>query len=167
MRTLSLNMRQALFAQESGEVAIFLLTITHPQLDQPIRLSSDPTQRMGTDPLYYATVSRANEYKYVGMEITLPDEQDQSPPSTRMVIGNVDRSIVPLARSVTSPASVKIEIVLASDPDTVELSVPALNMVSLDYDVLTLTFDLAMDAFATEPYPAGNFDPGAFPSLFF
>jgi hypothetical protein len=46
VRVLSLNFRKALYAQESGEVPIFLLTITHPSLAAPIRLSTDPTARI-------------------------------------------------------------------------------------------------------------------------
>ena len=58
MRTLSLNFRQALFAQESGEIPIFLLTITHPDLPDPIYQSTDATVRLSTYPLTYGTISR-------------------------------------------------------------------------------------------------------------
>jgi hypothetical protein len=167
MRTLSLNFRQALFAQESGEVVIFLLTITHPQLPDPILLSTDPTSRLTTDPLTYGTVSRGNTFLYAGIDISLPNEQDRSAPACQLVISNVNNEIIPLARSVQTPASVKIEAVLLSDLDTVEMSFPALDMSNLTYDAASLTFDLTMDALATEPFPAGNFDPASFPALFF
>ena len=58
MRVLSLNFREAIFGPESGEVPIFLLTITHPDLDEPVYLTTDATERLGTDPLTYGTVSR-------------------------------------------------------------------------------------------------------------
>lgn len=166
MRTLSLNFRHAMMAQESGEVAIALLTITHPALTLPIYLSSDPTTLISATPLVYGTVSRGNTYLYVGMQITLPDEQDDAAPASKMVISNVDRSIIPLARSVSSPPSVKIEFLLASAPDTVEFSIPVMDMINLQYDVDNLTFDLAIDALAIEPFPAGSFDPASFPGLF-
>jgi hypothetical protein len=166
VRTLSLNFRAAVFAQESGEVPIFLLTITHPSLSAPILLSSDATARITTDPLLYGTISRGNTFLYVGMQISLPDDEDQSPPAAKMIISNVDRSIIPLIRSILLPPSVTIECVLASALDTVELSVPAMDMVDVTYDAAQLTFDLAIDAMALEPYPAGNFDPASFPGLF-
>jgi hypothetical protein len=59
---LSLNFCKALFAQEAGEVAIFLRTITHPSLVTPIRLSTDPTARLTTYPLTYGTVSRSTTF---------------------------------------------------------------------------------------------------------
>lgn len=166
MRILSLDMRQAMFAQETGEVAVGLLTITHPSLSDPIVISTDPTERYSTDPLVYGTTSRGTQFIYVGMAVTLPDEQDKAPPASKLIISNVTRDLVPLARSVSSPPSVKIEIVRAAAPDTVEISVPAMDMVNLQYDSGQLTFDLAIDAFALEPFPAGNYDPASFPGLF-
>jgi hypothetical protein len=167
MRILSLNFRKAIFAQESGEVPVFLVTITHPDLEAPIFLSTDPTERLSLDPLVYGTTSRGDEYLYVGMAVTLPDEQDKNPPASKLVISNTTRQLIPLARSVTSPPSVKIEAVLASSPDTVELAVPALDMVGLTYDAGQLTFSLSIDALTTEPFPSGSFDPASFPALFF
>jgi hypothetical protein len=167
MRVLSLNFREALFAQESGEVPIMLLTITHPEPAEPIYLSTDATERFSTDPLMYRTRSRGIDFLYAGIDVTLPDEQDKSPPASKLTIANVTRDLIPLARSVSTPPSVKIEAVLASDPDTVEMTWPAMDMSNLTYDASFLTFDLTMDALVTEPYPAGSFSPAYFPGLFY
>lgn len=166
-RNISLVFRQALFAQESGEVPIFLLTITHESLDEPIYLSTDPTERSSEVPLIYKTVSRGIDFIFAGPSITIPSEEDKSPPSCQLILQNVDRSLIPLARSINSPASVKIEVVLASDPDTVEMTWPALDMSSVQYAASQLVFDLTMDALVTEPFPAGSFTPANFPGLFY
>lgn len=167
VRILSLNFRRALFAQESGEVVIFLLTITHPLLAVPILLSTNPTTRLTTDPLTYGTVSRSTTFLYAGIDVSLPDEQDRMAPASKLIVENVTLDLIPLARSVSTPPSVKIEAVLLSALDTVEMSWPELNMTNLAADVSALTFDLTMDALVTEPYPAGSFDPASFPGLFF
>jgi hypothetical protein len=167
MRVLSLNFREAIFGQESGEVPIFLLTITHPDLDGPIYLTTDATERLGTDPLVYGTVSRGVTFLYAGIDVTIPDEQDKSPPASKLTVANVTRDLIPLARSVNSPPSVQIEAVLASAPDDVEMNWPALDMSNLTYDASALQFDLTMDALVTEPYPSGTFSPAYFPGLFF
>lgn len=165
MRVLSLNFREALFAEASGEVVIFLLTITHDELDDPIRLTTDPTERKTDVPLVYRTMSRGDEYLYAGVDITLPDEQDKAPPSSKLTIANVTRDLIPLARSVSTPPQVKIEAVLASAPDDVEMTWPAMDMSNLTYDASFLQFDLTMDALVTEPYPSGTFSPAGFPGL--
>lgn len=166
MRVLSLNFRTALFSQESSEVPIFLLTITHPSID-PIYLSTDPTERYSTDPLGYRTVSRSTNFLYAGIDVTIPDEQDKAPPASKLTIANVARDLIPLARSVSTPPSVKIEEVLSSDLDTVEMTWPALDMSNLQYDANQLVFDLTMDSLVTEPYPAGTFSSAYFPGLFY
>lgn len=167
MRVLSLNFRKALFSQEGeGEVPIFLLTITHPKIADPILLSTDPTTRLTDDPATWGTVSRSQTYLYGGIDVTLPDEQDGSAPSGKLTIQNVTRDLVPLARSVSSPPSVKVECVLASAPDTVEASWPVLNMSNLVADASNLTFDLTIDALTTEPFPPLTFAPGSFPGLY-
>lgn len=166
MRTLSLNLRSALFAQETGIVPIFLLTITHASLAAPIRLSTDPTTRLSTTPLVYGTVSRANQYLFVGAKVKLPDEVDRAAPASKLSVVDVDRELIPLARSISSPASLKIELVTSSDLDLVEATVPALDLSQAQWQADTLEFDLTMDSLANEPYPAGSFDPASFPGLF-
>lgn len=166
MRVLSLNFREALFAQESGEVVIFLLTITHPDLADPIHLSTDPTERFSDAPLMYRTVSRGVDYLYAGIDVSIPDEQDKSPPASKLTIENVTRDLIPLARSIHTPATVRIEAVLASALDDVEMTWPALDMTNLQADASQLVFDLTMDALVTEPFPGGAFSPAYFPGLF-
>jgi hypothetical protein len=167
MRTLSLNFRQALFAQESGEIPIFLLTITHPDLPDPIYQSTDATVRLSNDPLTYGTISRGVTFLCAAASVTLPDEQDKSPPACKLTIENVTRGLIPLARSVSTPPTVRIEAVLASALDTVEMTWPMMDMTNLNYDAAVLEFDLTMDALTTEPCPAGTFSPAYFPGLFY
>lgn len=167
MRVLSLNFRKAIFSQEAGEVPIFLLTITHPSLLAPIYLSTDPTTRYSDVPLMYRTVSRTINFLYAGIDITIPDEQDKTPPASKLTIANVTRDIIPLARSVSTPPAVKVEAVLASALDTVEMTWPELDMSNLTYDANQLVFDLTMDSLVTEPFPAGTFSPAYFGGLFY
>lgn len=166
-RTVSLTMRSAMNAEQTGQVPVVLLTIVHPDLvDGPIRLSSDPTQRLSTDPLMYGTISRTNPYIFLPFSAILPDDKEESPPQARLVIDNVDREMISLLRSTSTPAQVTLEMVLASSPNVVEIMFPALDLVSADYDANSITISLAIDALMTEPYPVGSIDPRSFAGLF-
>lgn len=167
MRVLSLNFRQALFAQEGDEIPVFLVTITHETLATPIYLTTDPTTQLTSDPPSYGTNSRSNTYLYAGIEIAIPDEQDKSPPASKLTIENVTRGLIPLARSVNTPPKVTIEAVLASDPDTVESTWPDFDMSNLQANAMQLVFDLTVDSLISEPYPSGTFSPAYFPGLFY
>ena len=106
-RTLSLNFREAINAEESGEVVIFLLTIDHDDLASPIYLSTDPTTLVTDVPLVYKTVSRGNDYIYVPMQIVIPDEREGAAPHSQFRICNVTRELVATIRSTTTPAQAK------------------------------------------------------------
>ena len=165
MRTTSLNFRAAAYAEENDKIPIVLLTIDHPTLIGPIRLSSDPTTFL-TDAPVWATVSRGNNYFFVPFSIVIPDDKEQAPPQAKISLDNIDRSIIPLLRSTDTPATVTIEIVLSSAPDTVEIEFPTMDLVAADYDASTVTLTLSIDALMSEPYPAHSFDPAGFPALF-
>lgn len=165
-RTVSLAMRQAMNAEETGEVPIVLLTITHDDLLQPIRLSSDPTTRFSTDPVMYGTVSRGQQYLFVPFSAVLPDDKEEAAPQARIVIDNIDREMIAILRSTSTPAAVTLDIVLASSPDAVEVSYTGFDLVAAEYDAENITITLQMDAFVTEPFPCDSMNPSNLPGLF-
>ena len=68
-------------------------------------------------------------------------------------------------KSVITPANVTIEIVLASAPDDVEVTFPDFQLTASQGDDGSITLSLTVDTMASEPYPADNFTPSAFPGL--
>lgn len=165
-RSLSLNFREAINAQESGLVVITLLTITHADLAEPIRLSTDPTTRVSTTPLAYVTTSRGDDYYFVPMQIAPPDEKEGAPPRSQIRISNVTREVMQLIRSITTPPKCKMEWVLDTDLDTVEIESPELDIVDSNALAGELTLELSLNSMAAEQYPVDSFDPSAFPGLF-
>jgi Domain of unknown function (DUF1833) len=165
MRTLSLNFREAVNANESGEVAIFLMTITHDDLDEPIRLSTDPTTLLTENPLAYKTRSRDEDYIYVPMQVVLPDERENAPPRAQFRICNVTRDLIEFVRSTTTPAQAKLELVLASALDEVEVESPWLDIISVANSARDLTFDMTLNSMAAEQWPVDSMDPSTFPGL--
>lgn len=166
MRTLTPAMIQALTGQQTTEVFVILVTFDHEDLDNPVRFSSDPTERHSTTPLIYKTVSRSNDYYFIPMNVILPSDTEDSAPAAQLSISNVGRDLIATLRSIETPASVTLELVLASDPDTVGFTLPVLDMASANWDKDTVTLSLTIEALDLEPFPAGTFDPGSFPALF-
>lgn len=165
-RTISLAAQAANNAEATGDLFIFLLTVTHPSIVTPLLFSSDPTTLVTEDPLQWATVSRGNTYNFLPIGMVMPDDSDATPPTIKLSLDNVTRQLMPLLRSITTPASVTIEMVLRSAPDSVEVSWPDFDLTSNDYDQGTVTVNLTIEALATEPFPAGTFSPAAFSGLF-
>lgn len=166
MRNLSARFKAALFRENMDEVAVALITITHPFLTTPLLFSSDPSARLSIDPLRYGTVSRGKTYDFVPVTITFPADQEDAPPTIDIQLSMVGREAVPLIRSAIEPASVTIEVVLAEYPDDVEAIFPDFDLVSAQYGGNDATISLAVDMLATEPFPAGSFTPAYFPAMF-
>lgn len=154
MPYIPLSARRTMFEERTPELEVLLVTITHPDLDEPIRLSSDPTERLSTDPLVYGTTSNALEYLFVLMGAVLPDDRKGSPPKTSLTFDNIDSTYVELARSFTSPAYVDLKVVFASAPDLVTQHYAGLRMTRVSFDESSLTFDVSRELFLSEPFGA-------------
>lgn len=155
-REVSLATRQALYDQETGESFLLLVTVDHPDLPEPIRVTSDKAD----------TESRGEIYQAAAFELTLPDDNEDRGPRALIRIGNVDREIVRTLRAIATPPTVTIEVVPGSDPDTVEAAFPDFRLSDATYDALIVEGELTLDEFLGEPFPSGRFDPARFPGLF-
>ena len=156
MRDVSLTFRQAVNAEETGEAFLILITIDHADLAQPIRVSSDAVD----------TESRGETFHACPFDLSLPDDPDQGSAAARISIDNVDRDIVIALRSISTAPSVTMELVLASDPDTVEASFEDFELKHADYDALVVQGDLSIESFMSEPFPGDIFSPACFPGVF-
>jgi hypothetical protein len=164
MALLPLTVRGILHAEHTGEMEVALVTITHPNLATPVRVSSDPTQRLSSEPLRYGTISNSIEYEFILMSAIVPDDQKGTPPRTAIVLDNVTAGLVALVRSFTSPATAEIALVLASAPDVVFQRYKRLRTIRCSFDDSTVTIDLSREPFTSEPFGRRQTKDG-FPGL--
>lgn len=155
-RDLSQNTLQALFAPETGEAFLVLLTLDHDDLDVPIRVTSDAVE----------TTSQGRVFVPYPFELIIPDERENQSPRARLRLDNISREIVAAIRSIATSPAVLMEVVRAADPDVIETSFPDFRFINVSYDALTVEGDLSIEDFTAEPYPARVFSPGDFPGLF-
>lgn len=148
---------EAVNAQETGEVFLVLLTIDEDGLSSPIRVTSDSV----------TTTSNGDDYVPFPFEIELPEDTDEmSSTLARLRIDAVDRRVIEAIRSISGVPTVEIKIVLASDPDTVEVSWPVFSLSNVRYGDTKVEGDLTLEVLDQEPYPGNKMDPGLFPGLF-
>ncbi|ABS68945.1 conserved hypothetical protein [Xanthobacter versatilis] len=166
MRSLSLTLRQALTGQATDVVPVVLATITHPMLDEPVRLSTDPTQRLSVDPLQYGTVSRGETYLFALIRAAWPDDKQDEAPASQLVFENVAADQVALVRKMRGPATVLLEIVTSAAPDHVEAPFDGLLTVDVSYDANQITLTLSREAYMSEPWPCDRMTKDRFPGLF-
>ncbi|NNG04359.1 MAG: DUF1833 family protein [Inquilinus sp.] len=151
----SATYKQAAYAAETGEAPIVLLTIDHADLAAPIRVTSDAVD----------TASRGDTYVAFPFRVSLPDDTEEAA-RARLEIDNVDRRIVEAVRSISSPPSVRLEVVLAGTPDLVEAGPFDFELEETRYDLLVVSGELAFEPVLDLAMPADSLSPGLFPGLF-
>lgn len=155
MRTQSTRALAGQFAQQTDEVFLVLLTMTHPSLAVPIRVVNNNED----------VVSRGNNYIALGFEVSLPGEEPDRPTLASLKIDNVDRTVIVALRQILTPPLVTLEVVLAGTPSTVEASFTGLILRNVIYDEATITGELAFEQILVEPVSI-SIVPARFPGLF-
>ena len=143
-----------LAAQETGTAWLVLLTLDHPDLDRPIRVTSDGV----------ATTSNGEVFESFLFEVTLPDDVEGRAPQARLRIDNTSQEIIALLRGLVTPPSLAIQIVRSTNPDVVEREWAGLEWRASSWDIGAITGTLAVDDLATEEFPYVTFD-GRFTGL--
>jgi hypothetical protein len=156
MRALSLAARRAMFAPSTDQVFLALLTISGTGIPTPLRFVNNSED----------VVSNGNTHLAYPFQISLPDEREDSPAQVTLIIDNIDQSIVAGIRLLTKPPKITLEVILASDPDTVEAGPFEFSLNGVEYNAITVTGTLAFEEVLNEPYPCDSFDPTRFPGLY-
>ena len=173
MRRLSLTARTAGETAATDEIEVALFTIEHADLPAPIRLSSDPTERLSTDPLYYGTRSTWNganritdPYLFVIASVEVPSDLEDAPAEGVLVLENVTQDISELLRSFTDRARISMAVVLASSPDLVEVEFRNMQITGASGDVGEVSVSFSRAPIEEESVPMDRFTKDRFPGLF-
>lgn len=171
MRTISFNARLAADAEATDEVETVLIKITNPLLDQPIRLSSDNTERISVEPLAYGTRSTwltddGSPFLFILMGTQIPDETDEEPPAGNLVLANLDSEIAEVLTSTTVPSLVSMALVLASSPNEVEHEFLDMQLRSAEGDGDQIVLFFTKEPVLSERYPSDRMTKERFPGLY-
>lgn len=157
----------------TDQIEVALFEITHADLDEAIRISSDPTEKLSDDPLLFGTRStwrgadpESEPWLWIIASALLPSDMADAPASASIVLENLDSDLVATVRSVTSPPTVNMAVVLAETPDVVEAEYLQLEIVSADIDAGEIVLAISRDEIEAEPFPSGRMTRERFPGLY-
>jgi hypothetical protein len=153
------NVSQELLAQLFGQVSddpfMMFFTITHPDFS-PIYLVNNTVDQ----------ISRGITFQAFPMTVRLPTDDGESTREVAIDFDNVSLELIDELRTVTTPMDVKIEMILASDLDTVQLSLEELKLRSVVYDKQKVSAKLYMDSFLNVEMTSEKYTPTLYPGLF-
>ncbi|MBY0262754.1 MAG: DUF1833 domain-containing protein [Phycisphaerales bacterium] len=155
-RLLSTAARTAFYAPETDEVVLLLLTIEEESLAEPIRVVHN-TENI---------VSRGETYVAFVFSIELPVESGDAPRPVRIQIDAVDQSIIKAIREAVGQPRVTMEVVLASDPDTVEAGPFSFRLESASYTAVSVVGEISFESVERVRSNNHKFTPYLFPDLF-
>ncbi|WP_029061331.1 hypothetical protein [Labrenzia sp. DG1229] len=172
MRRVSFNQRISFEEHSTDEVEVMLFHIEHPEISEPVRLSTDPGERLSVDPLAYGTRSTFNganpvtqPYFFVLVSADLPSDQEDAPAEAAIVLENVTKGIADELQSVTTQATVHMAIVLASSPNLIEAEFRNLKLVRAEGDASEITLSFSRQPIEEESFPAARMTKQRFPGL--
>jgi hypothetical protein len=172
---------KAVFSPESDANLIMLITIYNPtnpeqalyriadgyveDPDEPgkaLRLSTTTDEQV-----VYGVINNGNEYTFLPVQVTLPNEDESQAPRCSITIHDVTRYLVPFIREqLTGPAKVDISLVLSTTPNTIEATFAGFMITNISYNATTVSAELTMVNYDREPFPQHSFSPLYFPGLF-
>lgn len=156
MNTLSNELLAQLFAQESNDPFLILVTMTHSSFSSPIRFVNNQEQ----------IISRGNTFQSFPVKITLPIDDGDRAREVSLEMDNVSLEFIDELRSITTAVTVKLELVLASLPDQVQMVLEDLKINSITYNKARIIARLIVDDFLNTELTCERYSPNNFPGIF-
>lgn len=153
---LSTLLKEQLYGQVSDDPFLALFTLNHPSFAAPFRLVNNSED----------IISRGETFQFYPVSVVLPDDNTESARQVRLRLDNIDLTIISELRKVTTPISVKLEMVLASDPDTVQYSLDELSLRNISYDLNYINATLALDDFLSVGLTSERYTATRYPGIF-
>ena len=159
-RSLSTAAKAAIYGPQTGEAFLILLKISHASISSLYFVNDAQNVTSTVD-------GSSQTYLAFPFLIEMPDDTDENVPTVKLMIDNVDRSIMDEIRStLTGAPTITTWIVLASSPNTIERGPDIFTCRSLEYDQFAIEAELIYEDILNLQFPADSFNPNNFAGIF-
>lgn len=143
-------------APQSDDPFLMLVTLSHKDFSEDILLVNNSED----------VVSRGKTFIGFPMLIGLPIDDNESERKVTIQFDNASLQLIEAIRSVATQIDVKIEAILASKPDVVEIEIGELKLRNAGYDTTSITGNLNYDDFLNTALTSEKYEPANFKGLF-
>ena len=157
MRNLSSNLLAQLYTENSDDPFLSLFTLNHPDWVEPLYLVNNTVE----------IVSNGKTFVPFPLKLTLPTDDGESIRKVEIEFDNVSRDLIEEIRSVTdTKINVSIQLVLASNPDFIEIELIELSIKTITYNATSIRATLYLDDFLNTEITSERYAPTNFPGIF-
>ena len=153
---LSNELLAQLFSQESSDPFLTLVTLSHESFAEDIRLVNNTKD----------IVSRGLTFSAFPMRVRFPADDGETTREFSIDFDNASIELVEAVRSVTTQIGVKIELILASIPDVVQVVQDELAIASIGYNSKKISAKIVLDGFLNTAMTSERYTPSKYPGLF-
>ena len=112
--------------------------------------------------------SRGQTYTAFPFAISLPPDDGQKPQNLKLAFPNVGQELVTLIREFDPSLApkVKLELVLSSDPETVEKTIDFMSVGNVTYTATDISFELVSSSIFARKTCTAIYNQAEFPGMF-
>ena len=156
--SLSPELIQQIFAQNSTDPFLTLITLSHPNWPSDLRFVNNTVN----------IISRSNTFLAFPFSIVLPKDDGESVKQIKIDFDNVSLELIDEIRSASgnSLITINIEMILASLPDVVQMSYNELEILSANYNRATISLSIGLNDFLIVGLTSEKYAPSNFRGLF-
>lgn len=148
------ELKRQIFSQESEDPFLTLVTLTHTTFTaRLVNNSSDIT-------------SNGFVFTAFPMKVKMPADDGETARDFAIEFDNVSLDLITSMRSVDGDIGVRIDMILSSLPDVIQISNEDLVIRSVTYDKTKLTARIILDNFLTTAMTSERYTPSLYPGLF-
>jgi|TARA_R110000851_G_scaffold91621_1_gene199972 hypothetical protein len=154
--SLSPEMLSEIYYQDSGDPFLTLLTINHESFTTPMRLVNNIDD----------VTSGGEVFTGFPFTLALPVDDGESQRTVTITFDNVSLELMTSLRSITTPLTFGIQMILASMPNEIQVSLFDLKLDTISYNAQTVRANLTLDSFLNSSMNSETYGPTNFPGLF-
>lgn len=151
-RTLSSTAISSTQSTESGEVWLILMIIDHASLTTPLYLVNNTEDVIV--PAYLGDPEQT--YTAYPFDVTFGQDTGETLPAVLLAFDNVDQLLIDTIRTISDSPDITIKLVLASQPEIVEIEISDLKLREIKYDAYTINGTLYADDILNQRWPKDN-----------
>lgn len=153
--TISAELLAQLYYQDSTDPFLTLVTMSSTEFST-IRLVNNPEN----------IVSNGQTFQAFPFKLRLPVDDGETAREVSIEFDNVSLELIDEIRTATKNIDVKIEMILASRPNEIQISIEELKIQSVEYNKDKVSAKLFIDGFLNTALTSETYGPLNFPGLF-